>query len=543
MWLTGIFGSSVLLRKSGKFLRQYRYITGVSLLVVAVVLAGVSSAYVFNKEASAVTAEPYTDQAANEPIGTAKGIMAGRVSWIHDPNATKWDGSSNYWYSDNNTDQTVVNSMFDKVVCSVVNKNDVSSAWDALFKYCNNNKGNGNVGYTSGEKIAIKVNLNNKYSGNMIDQTPHMVYAVLNHLVNVVGVKQSDITVFDSSRTNIAPIKSRCSGSFPNVIYNDTSLAENSITYSKSITSANSRKLGSPAVNAKYLINMAILKRHGMPKSDWIESNGNTGVTLCGKNLVGTTGDIKSLHVDLRDWNESGASYTPIVDLMGSKNLGGKTVLYIVDGLYSGNLWNSKPQKWTGAPFNNDWPSSILVSQDPVAIDSVGLDFMRSQWTLLKNADNYLHEAAKIDAPPSGTSYKPDGVALKSLGVHEHWNNANDKKYTRNLGTGNGIELISVSNSTTTPTMTPKPNVTPTNTNLPTATASTIIYGDVNGDKAINSLDFAFMRQYLLGAIQSFPNNTGNKAADVDGSGTFNAIDFAYMRQYLLGMIDKFPLN
>ena len=28
-----------------------------------------------------------------------------------------------------------------------------------------------------------------------------------------------------------------------------------------------------------------------------------------------------------------------------------------------------------------------------------------------------------------------------SQGVHEHWNNATDKQYTRNLGTGNGIEL------------------------------------------------------------------------------------------------------
>jgi hypothetical protein len=28
--------------------------------------------------------------------------------------------------------------------------------------------------------------------------------------------------------------------------------------------------------------------------------------------------------------------------------------------------------------------------------------------------------------------------------VHEHWNNASDKEYTRNLGTGDGIELVAV---------------------------------------------------------------------------------------------------
>ena len=32
---------------------------------------------------------------------------------------------------------------------------------------------------------------------------------------------------------------------------------------------------------------------------------------------------------------------------------------------------------------------------------------------------------------------------MESLGVHEHWNNSVDKQYSRNLGTDNGIELIS----------------------------------------------------------------------------------------------------
>ena len=31
---------------------------------------------------------------------------------------------------------------------------------------------------------------------------------------------------------------------------------------------------------------------------------------------------------------------------------------------------------------------------------------------------------------------------MTSLGVHEHWNNEIDKQYSRNLGTGDGIELL-----------------------------------------------------------------------------------------------------
>jgi len=58
--------------------------------------------------------------------------------------------------------------------------------------------------------------------------------------------------------------------------------------------------------------------------------------------------------------------------------------------------------------------------------------------------DNYLHEAALADDPPSGTFYDPegDGTGLSSLGVHEHWDNPEDRQYSRNLGTGEGIELI-----------------------------------------------------------------------------------------------------
>ena len=59
-------------------------------------------------------------------------------------------------------------------------------------------------------------------------------------------------------------------------------------------------------------------------------------------------------------------------------------------------------------------------------------------------ADMYLLEAAMANQPPSGTFYDPekDGTRLKSLGVVEHWNNPNDKKYSRNLGKNEGIELI-----------------------------------------------------------------------------------------------------
>jgi hypothetical protein len=206
-------------------------------------------------------------------------------------------------------------------------------------------------------------------------------------------------------------------------------------------------------------------------------------VTLCAKNhygslirtpscylrpdLPGRPGDGQSLayynmHYSLPNtsWSPGIAQYRSLVDLMGHSELGSKTVLYLIDGLYGGYYWEARPYKWDTWPFNGDWPSSLLASQDPVAIDSVGYDFVNAEWPdvvryghspsasydMVGGAEDYLHEAALADAPPSGTFYDPDHkgdvTSLASLGVHEHWNNAVDKQYSRNLGAGEGIELV-----------------------------------------------------------------------------------------------------
>jgi hypothetical protein len=137
----------------------------------------------------------------------------------------------------------------------------------------------------------------------------------------------------------------------------------------------------------------------------------------------------------------------------GHPQVGGKTVLYIVDALYATqhNEFRLAPVcKWQSVPFNGHWTSSVFASQDGVAIDSVALDFLRNEPTLAAiitgAVENYLHEMALANQPPSGTVYDParTGKPLASLGVHEHWNNSTDRKYTRNLGKGAGIELVPV---------------------------------------------------------------------------------------------------
>jgi len=69
-----------------------------------------------------------------------------------------------------------------------------------------------------------------------------------------------------------------------------------------------------------------------------------------------------------------------------------------------------------------------------------------------------------------------------------------------------------------------------------------VLYGDVDGNGKVNSDDYAYMRQWLIGMITEFPGGEAGRAnADVDGNGKVNSDDYAYMRQWLIGMITKFP--
>jgi hypothetical protein len=163
---------------------------------------------------------------------------------------------------------------------------------------------------------------------------------------------------------------------------------------------------------------------------------------------------------------------------MGHKDLGGKTILYLVDGIWGSTNYGHPPIKWRMVPFgdgsatleNADYPNSLFLSQDPVAIQSVCFDFLYEEFDLdhptegdpatsdkgpfshFAGTDDFLHQAADPDNWPPNVDYDPekDGSVLGCMGVHEHWNNATDKQYSKNLGLGDGIELISnfVVNST-----------------------------------------------------------------------------------------------
>jgi hypothetical protein len=139
---------------------------------------------------------------------------------------------------------------------------------------------------------------------------------------------------------------------------------------------------------------------------------------------------------------------------MGHRYTGGKGLIYIIDGLWGGESWEGWIKKFKSVPFNDDYPNSIFVGQDPVALESVCYDVLFQEYVEDETKKNYpiqfkaeiadyLSQCASKDFWPAGISYDPEGEGnpIGSLGVFEHWNNPVDRQYSRNLGTGNGIEL------------------------------------------------------------------------------------------------------
>ena len=383
--------------------------------------------------------------APNTPMGVAKGIHPGRVAWAYDPKAAAWDGKHGLYSDADNNSQTRVNDMLEGVIIALTNQKTIDKAWDELFRLFNYKKGKGAVSYKKGEKIAIKVNLNDNGGSNIIDATPQSVYALLHQLIDIMQVPQNNITVYDAQRRGISAIYDYMQPLYPEVNYqNWGGFVPDVIHYSSEITDKGSMSLARAAYEADYMINMALMKRHSEPTDKWRDSAGQTGITSTGKNQFGSLEKVPPLHFSIRDWSSfrGMGTYNCIVDLMAHERIGGNTLVYIVDAMYVNPKHNGHAVRFKRAPFNNGWTSSFLASNDQVAIESVVLDFIYSELPLPANADNFLHEAANIGNPPSGIAYA--GKKLVSLGVHEHWNNPDQRMYSRNLGIGKGIELYRV---------------------------------------------------------------------------------------------------
>ncbi len=69
------------------------------------------------------------------------------------------------------------------------------------------------------------------------------------------------------------------------------------------------------------------------------------------------------------------------------------------------------------------------------------------------------------------------------------------------------------------------------------------IYGDLNGDKKVNSTDYLTMRQYILGIINTMPDSNWELNGDLNLDGKINSTDYLLLKKYLLGLVESLPVS
>ena len=377
----------------------------------------------------------------NTPLGIGKGICPGRVAWVHSPGVAQWDGRTGLWVEDRWNNQEKADAMVREAVLQLTGASTVKKAWKALFRHFNKEHGRGNRGYKKGELIAVKLNMNNAITHHdtiELNSSPFVTLALVRSLVRDGGVRQQDLVLCEPSRAITDSIYNKVHREFPRVVFIDNIGGEGrqkceyypeQITYSTD-NGKMARGLAKCIVDADYLINSALLKTHTGP-----------GVTLTAKNWYGAT-DISLMwrnnaHNNISaDKRHGKPGYKTFVDFIAHKDLGQKCMLFLIDGTYGSRDVNGAPApKWQKEPFNGDWACSLIVSQDELACDAVGMDILIGEWPefgSLNYCDEYLREAAMIPNPVSGTVYQQDGKPLTApLGLMEHWNSQKERKYVK----------------------------------------------------------------------------------------------------------------
>ena len=531
IWLITITSTAIAIKKAKVWFARAKYLPVAAFIAAAILFSFLASTQNI-KFSSAKPIAFQTEYETNDPYGTGQGIFPGRVVWTWDPDATNEnqtrtdDGepeiteNDDYYFLEKNNDQDVIDELVASTIKNLTGEETLPAGWDALFKYHNEKKSGTANSYTQGEKIFIKINatsigadggaawhtwktdsiirLKPNWWGqpDVVETSPQIVLSVLRQLVNEAGVQEEDIYVGDPIKNVYQQLFDMWKSEFPNINvlgndrwYNETvegrpldlsvtgripvvPTAEDVMFWSDKgavMDAAVSDKFYTIHEEADYLINIPSLKAHAA-----------AGITLCAKNHFGSHSRTSAQHLHKglvgvnndEPYRTSYGMYRVQVDLMGHELLGGNTMLFLVDALYSGEEgWTeAQPIKWRMAPFNNDFTNSVIASLDPVALESVCFDLLRTEYdgTGGRNnrpnfgaVDDYLHQAADPALWADGVTYDPenDGVPMGSMGIHEHWNSPEKMQYSRNLGLGFGIELYAPGIVNNLPQSTTEPGV------------------------------------------------------------------------------------
>lgn len=316
-------------------------------------------------------------------------LPRGEVFHVHSTSATNWDYNPSTYYGAmqsqgvKGVNQDVINVMVDRGITTLAGlpADKITEAWYLLIPE-----------YAAGQQIAIKVNLNNSFSlnasGPALDAIIQPINAVVRGLVSR-GVRPQDIIVFDAAR--VVPDRF-VEGCLYDILFKDIGVRSPAgfssndpnavVQFSPPSGTVPQVRITDVLVNAAYVINMPLLKKHGP-----------VGVTMSFKSHLGSTNNPSGMHDFITLSYAYIDRYNALVDLYDNPHIRSKTILTIGDGIYGGLVqWDTSPSPWQ--TFENQAPASLFFSTDPVSIDCVMADYIQAEVGLAPHTDFYLQQAA-----------------------------------------------------------------------------------------------------------------------------------------------------
>lgn len=287
-----------------------------------------------------------------------------------------------------------LNAMVSEGMKTLTTRNDLRDAWMNVL-----------VHYNRGDKIAIKPNFNfvNMETDHAVT-SPQLINSVVGQLVEVVGVAPGDIYLYDLCKK--IPLNVR------NAIHYPISFVERTDAATV-IDKIRQRLHTGPASadrNAEIIMREKIADAAGDPVRCYLPHVVSEAQHLINMPLltshpfIANSGALKNHFGTVRFSNynsypemlHGGVLTKSIVDINANEQIKNKTRLVIGDGLFGvfdrGN--GEEKKKWT--TFHDDFPKSIFLSRDPVAIDTVMANIIiheRKQHHLGALPAEYLRDA------------------------------------------------------------------------------------------------------------------------------------------------------
>ncbi len=358
-----IFGLPALAVFSRRLRKSSRFLQKMAVVSIALVLATAGGFWGIKR------ANQYRFGLVKQISGQAG---SAKVVWVDHSQATTGTYQSHPWPDKAN--QSTVNLMMDEAIMALTETNSVAEAWTAIFS-----QHNGGPDYAPGEKIVIKANFNNNFTGSNCDSSgcpvPQVAVALARQLVEEKGISQNNVIFYDGTRDFAAYYSNYLSNLYPGVQLNPNRIQTSNV--SAGLAGVYFRQ---SLADTKYLINMPLLRTHV-----------RAGVTLSFKNHLGSvgpydTGCAAGAPSCPGPYSFHGGFFTNSADnslviLNRQPTIQDKTILVIGEALFA---------KITSGPYGVPelTPNSLFVSTDPVAADSVMIDYLESVGATIYQVNN-----------------------------------------------------------------------------------------------------------------------------------------------------------